>query len=583
MTQKAKPTKPGNGKDVIYVDADEEITGIIDKVQGSNQKIVALVLPKRAAVLQSIVNMKLLKRTADSAKKHIVLITSEAGLLPLAGNVGLHVAHSLQSKPEIPDAPIKADDKPEAIDEEGEEDTAEEDLDKTKTIGELAGGAMAASDLDDTIELDNDDDPAEDDETAAADAPAKAKNKKFKIPNFNKFRMLLVFGAIGIIGLGVLLYVCLAVLPAASLTIKTDSTAVSTNPALTLKTGDNVLLDAKTNTVPAQKQEVKKTLSQQVNASGQQNNGTKATGTIKFYNCNKDDTLSGTTRTILAGTGVNANGLTFVTNENVVVSPSHFAGGTCKQDVPSATIGMTSQLAGTRYNQDPAGYVVAGYPTIAGYGSATTGGTDNIIKIVTQADIDSASQKIGAQDTTGVKQELKTDLTNNKLYPVEPSFNPGAPETKTSVNAGDTADNVTVTQTITYSMLGVKQSDLQKIIAASVTQKIDPSKQAILDYGLDTATFLLQEQKPDGATVALQTTVVAGPDLNVDSIKKQVAGKKSGDAQQLIKAFPGVTDVSVHYSPFWVGAIPSKTSKITVTVEKPQAPVKANDTDATSH
>ncbi|MFL6594983.1 MAG: hypothetical protein ACJ8HQ_06025, partial [Chthoniobacterales bacterium] len=70
-------------KDTIYIDIDDEITGIIDKLKASQSKVVALVLPKRAAVFQSIVNMKLLKRAADSNKKNLVLITAEAGLLPL--------------------------------------------------------------------------------------------------------------------------------------------------------------------------------------------------------------------------------------------------------------------------------------------------------------------------------------------------------------------------------------------------------------------------------------------------------------------------------------------------------------------
>jgi hypothetical protein len=81
-----------SGKDVIYIDIDDEITAIIDKVRGSEQRIVALVLPKRANAFQSIVNMKLLKRTADNANKHLVLITNETGLLPLAGAVGIYVA-----------------------------------------------------------------------------------------------------------------------------------------------------------------------------------------------------------------------------------------------------------------------------------------------------------------------------------------------------------------------------------------------------------------------------------------------------------------------------------------------------------
>ncbi len=35
-----------SSKDTIYIDIDEEITGIIDKVRSSEGKIVALVLPK---------------------------------------------------------------------------------------------------------------------------------------------------------------------------------------------------------------------------------------------------------------------------------------------------------------------------------------------------------------------------------------------------------------------------------------------------------------------------------------------------------------------------------------------------------
>src|SRR3954469_9923983 len=99
-----------NDKDTIYIDIDDEITGIIDKVKVSDNKVVALVLPKRASVFQSIVNMKLLKRAADSSGKSLVLITSEAGLLPLAGAAGIHVAKSLTSKPEIPAGPGQAGD-----------------------------------------------------------------------------------------------------------------------------------------------------------------------------------------------------------------------------------------------------------------------------------------------------------------------------------------------------------------------------------------------------------------------------------------------------------------------------------------
>ena len=108
-------------KDTIYIDIDDEITGIIDKLKSSDSKLVALVLPKRATVFQSIVNMKLIKRAADASGKNLVLITSEAGLMPLAGAAGVFVAKTLNSKPEIPVGPDQVDDSEETIDETGNE------------------------------------------------------------------------------------------------------------------------------------------------------------------------------------------------------------------------------------------------------------------------------------------------------------------------------------------------------------------------------------------------------------------------------------------------------------------------------
>src|ERR1035438_6749581 len=123
-------------KDTIYIDVEDEITNIIDKLQSSKGKVVALVLPKRATVFQSIVNMKLLKRAADAQKKNAVLITSEAGLLPLAGMAGIHVAKTLNSKPEIPLAPNALDDGVASFGEDGQE--LDMPPDPKQTVGALA-------------------------------------------------------------------------------------------------------------------------------------------------------------------------------------------------------------------------------------------------------------------------------------------------------------------------------------------------------------------------------------------------------------------------------------------------------------
>jgi len=118
-------------------------------------------------------------------------------------------------------------------------------------------------------------------------------------------------------------------------------------------------------------------------------------------------------------------------------------------------------------------------------------------------------------------------------------------------------------------MLGVQQSNLKSIIDNAIKGKIDPSKQKILDYGLGGATFKLTGQQGSTASVSMNDTAITGSVIDLGAVKKQIAGKKAGDAKQIIQGYPGVTDVTVHYSPFWVSAIPSNVNKITVTVEKP--------------
>jgi hypothetical protein len=568
---------PANHKDVIYIDVDDEITGIIDKVQSSKQKIVALVLPKRATVLQSVVNMKLLKRTADHTKKNVVLITSEGGLLPLAGSVGIHVARSLNSKPEVPEAPDKGDDKPEAIEEMSDDSDDDEvvkagkpekSVDKTKTVGELAGAAALDSELDDTIDFDDEAASADDNASDKKDKSSKEKkNKKLKIPNFNKFRLLLIIGVVALFLLGGLTYAATVVMPKAKVTIKTDSMSVNTSAVVAFKVGTGVTVDAEKGIVPAQSQETKKTMTQEVPATGQQNNGTKATGNLEmsYRDCSApfsppDD--------VAAGVGVSTGGNTFITQKKANFSPDG-AGGGCVS-FKANTVGIVAQTGGTKFNVSAATFTVVGRSDITAVGTAS-GGTDNIVKIVTQSDIDSAKQKIGQQDTEQIQQELKSALIDRDLFAVDATFTAGDPQTKLSAEANTPADKVTVTQDITYSMLGTKKEDLEKIVEYEAKKKIDTKKQTIQTFGLEDAVFGLQSKNSDGVSVTMQATALTGAEFNTATIKKQIAGKKANDAKKVIEANPGVTDVKVEYSPFWVSKIPGNVDKITVVVQEPQA------------
>lgn len=560
-------------KDTIYIDIDDEITGIIDKVKGSDSKVVALVLPKRASVFQSIVNMKLLKRAADSANKNLVLITSESGLLPLAGAAGVYVAKSLNSKPEVPSGP-----EPEAPDEEipeesfdSDDEANEEDapVDKAKTVGVLAGvgavGAAAAAagkDEVETVELDNAE-PTGDATKSAKPLKAPKKDKNLKVPDFDRFRLLLVGGVAAFILLLVGFFVLNRVLPSAKIIIKTDAKAVEVSSDLNLST-QATEVSTDTNTVPAKQVQTQKAYTQSAPATGQKNNGNKATGNVSFTAVMCGVASPGD---IPAGTGVSSGGMTFITQQNTSFTFNKIQGGCIYFNSTSST-SVIAQNGGTNYNINNGKFSVAGRSDASGNGS-TTGGTDNIVKVISQGDINAARAKI-APDENAIKQELKDQLKKQDLYAIEATYQAGAPKTTTSANVGDAADSVTVTDNVTYTMFGVKEDDLKEIIEQAVKEEVDTSKQSIIDYGFDSISFNASNISATGAQMTVSTTVAVGPELDKNQIKQDAAGKKPGEVEDEIETYPGVTEVEVKLSPFWVSSVPNNESKITVEIAKPE-------------
>lgn len=560
-------------KETIYIDVDDEITAVIDKVVSSKAKIVALVLPKRATVMQSIVNMKLLKRTAEEAGKNIVLVTSEAGLLPLAGLVGMHIATTPTSKPVIPPAPDAANDAPESVDEPLDivDSTAETDDDfNPAAAAAVSVGALAAHEPESILMAEEPDDATGDTGEPSSEKPAKQNkpDKKLKVPSFNKFRMGIVIGIVVLIA-GIAAWVFAAiVLPEASVAITTDSTTITSDLNVTLDTTAKTL-DVENKIIPAVSQSVTKTYTEEAPATGQQNNGQKASGNVYFAlkNCSEE------TVAIPTGSGVSSGGNTYITQAPLTLN-SVKIGGNCNptsmQSEWSGTVKVVAIAGGSKFNlADEATFTVSTSSDVSATANeAITGGTDEIVKVVTQGDIDSAKDKISTKDTTAVKAELEAALEAKGLLPVPSTFLAGDQQVTTSANAGDKVDSVKVTAKVPYTMLGIKQEDLKTLVVANVESEIDTKKQKITDDGVADAKFTQQNPgSPTNAVVAVKVRTTAGPELNVADLKKQIVGLKAGDIKALLEGSPGITEVQVAYSPVWVTKVPKDVKKITVVVD----------------
>lgn len=552
------PPKPA--KDVIYVDVDDEITGIIDKVENAEQKVVALVLPKRAASLQSIVNMKLLKRSADQADKNVVLITNEHALLPLAGSAGLHVAKNLQSKPDVPAAPAAA-----SIAASGTENAAEYDdedetdapakFDYNRPVGALAAAHEAENP--ETIDLD--------DEDAPKAPPAKSpKGSKVKVPNFDRFRMMLGLGALALIALIIFIYMAIFVLPKATVTIQTSSEPVSANFNLTASPTATSYDSAK-GILPAKLESQDQTASQQVTATGQQNNGDKATGSVIMSVC----VAGSSPNDVPAGTGVSTGGLTYITQQTAHFNPTFQS---CSNGTgvlgKSNSVDITAVQPGSKYNTSISGASVSNSSATAD-GSAS-GGTDNMVTVLSQSDVDGVKDKL-TSGTTGsdFSKTFIQKLQTQGDYVLASTIKQSDPQINASPAVGQPASTAQVSVKITYTVLTIQKSDLSQAIQDKLAGQIDKTKQKLTGNFLNDANVTVQSvSAANVAALAIDESTTAVPIISIDAVKAQAEGKKSGDIQAALSNWAGVKNVDVKLSPFWVSKAPKKPAKIKVILQE---------------
>ena len=198
-----------------------------------------------------------------------------------------------------------------------------------------------------------------------------------------------------------------------------------------------------------------------------------------------------------------------------------------------------------------------------------TGGTNKEVTVVSQEDIDAATQKLTDKSKDAAIKELTTQLKDNSLYAIAETVTVTPANITASPTVGVEATEVTVTNIVTYTLLGVDRDDLKSIIVDSAKEKIDTKEQTISNDGLDDAVIKATDQiSPTQQKLSIQTTVSTGAQEEQDSLKTQIAGKKKGEVQQLINARAGVKEVQVSYSPFWVYKIPSNPKKITIVYQQ---------------
>lgn len=573
--QGRKPATDGpksdlRGRDLIYIDTDDDVTSIVGRIKQSSEVVVALVPPKRIGVLQSVVNLRLLQRAAKVAKKRLAIVTTDPSLVNLASGLGIPVAKNINAQAKVPDMV----DEEEISDVIDGNDIAVSDIPRSRreaSEDKEISAAVAAIETDDRIKNDLDADGVPDDEE---EKPKKPVKKKSRVPNINSLRnKLLIGGGIAVVLIGFLVW-ALIFAPRATITIQAKTSPVEVSKTLSLvPSGDN---DAANGLLPPVVKQKKTNESVQFEATGTEEVGEKAKGTVAI--CNKQPIRLTVTATedniahIPAGTRMYANGVQFVTDADVDV-PGYSDDNGIEDRRVCISVKATAVNIGSEYNvSDGTLMQISGFNQNAVAAEAEgdfTGGSKETVKVVQQSDVDAAVAKLRERgDSDAARDELKGQMSDSTVV-IDSSFNTSQGDVKVSPAVGESpAENgkATASLEITYTLVGVDRDDLGEVLDEQLKSETDGKNQKVYNNGLDEVKFSGFTTVDNGYSVVINTNGHVGPIINEDDVRKQAVGKKSEEIRALLMETDGVNDVSVNMSPFWVSKAPAE-NKIKVNFE----------------
>lgn len=587
-------------KEVIYLEPEDDITDILTKLQQAEQKLVALVPPKKATMLRSAVNMKLVARVAKECEKIAVIVTADPAIVKMAMAARIPVAKTLQSRPIIPtEANVRAAEaEVQMIDENGttiaedvelfDEDPIKTEKDPRKTPGEAPSEPVEqrSKESADTLELT--DDALEN----SSNEPKKAKNglKKSKTSakssgsatGFAKYRKLLAIGIPVVVVLALVLVWAFVFAPAATITVAVKSSPENFSETVRF-TPDPGAENIAEGVFFVEKQTLSMNYNEDLIATGEENAGEKATGKVKV-------TFSYSLSSYYSETDDNAGfsiqvpeGAAFTTNDGREYRSTEASAiyswkssddfpitwcdntvsnlrGTCRKTIE---VPVEAVAAGEEYNISAITSYWHNYngATVTNSG-AITGGTTKMVKCLSQEDVTKAKDALVAEHTIEGREMLLEDI-NDDLVPIESSYTAEAGELTITPEVGEEVkDGVTpsLKVTINYSVLTVELSKIKEYVDSKVTVS---AEQKIYSYGKPYFERFTAIEEP----ARLKTVVGIGPIVSEDSIFEKAAGRKTGDVQSLLRSIDGVSSVEIKTPYFWVWSVPKDRSKVTINLK----------------
>lgn len=549
--------------EILYLEPDEEITSVIDKLKKSESSSVGLVIPRNSTLVHSIVNLKLLRKKAQELDKELALITADKIGKNIAFQVGIKVFEDVHSKSPIHSTPSVDRPKGDEVIEvdmsssadnkdskksgpnvkhyalpEDQASTGEEGVKNSQPDEEADDVSRAAKSLDGDIHS-----------TVASHSAHVYKDERSGRQGGPKMPKALSVSLIFVLLLAV---ASVLTLPQSWVTITVAAEPFEQNIPVTVNT------EAKeASTVEARASgkllSVTNDDAQRVVATGKKDVGTKASGTVTIFNG-----WETTSRQMPVGTTMIASdGKAFALKEAVTV-PGATVGlreGQLVTNPGSVSATIEAKEPGDSYN------IAAGRFTISGLSAAQqekiyaesskpmSGGKTRQVSIMTQPDIDNAASSLAEDLKKAAIEQLKKEAKSDKLVSEALVSEVSSVETNPK-EPGSETEYFDIKVKAKHQVIVFNEAEVQKIVDAALRDKVPAEKELILGEGDEFMVSVIGKDYANGK-LELESKVKTKIGSRVDAVKAKegLTGKSQAQAKEQLATITNVTSVTIDSFP----------------------------------
>jgi hypothetical protein len=547
----------------IYIDVDEEVTSILDKIRAISGPEVAVVIPRNATILQSIVNLRILFAEIASLGKQAIVVTKDHTGKQLAARAGFTVRQSIDSQDYVPfpiQDPTHAQERPDVVVDDGHgEDVSAEvpewvvEREQNRAHKENGVSSSQVTPL-----------------PAVAETSSRKKRKRrgkrrrriTLLPSVS-YQFLL---SIIVPTVVVCLLVAFLILPSARIDLRAKTEPITRTVVLELRTSQE-LVDPSSILLPAQVVREQREYKQMFPATGKKLVGEKATGNVTVLN-----RFSSDPQPLGQGTRLRAaDGKVFELVSAVTVPGAKVSGGEAIAGQVQASV--VALDVGPEFNIEKTTFTILGLSAekqadiFAQSVASFSGGSSQEVNVVAPEDIEKARVAMEAH----LEEELRAQLQQKQsddIELLEHAVEFHTSQVSTSIPVGEQAGDFEVRMTMDVQALVFTRSDAEQLAQSQIHidipegKHIIESRPATFTYSIDDVEF---SEGSAELTVFIEHLLAFS--IDAQAIEGQLLGMHEVDARTFLDGIDHIESYELRLWPFWVEGVPKFAQKVHITLD----------------